>query len=141
MVLSAATLGGRFRDAVGTGECPEWQRELTVNQPSYDFAGSSPASPTCLRSLRELRLGKPSPTLSKASERRLSRRSPEGPRRTGVTLSAAFVSLEPFQSSAGSARHLIGRAHYQRQHWIFLVRCAQADVAIGSRRSGLDCLA
>ena len=46
MVLSAATLGGRFRDAVGTGECPEWQRELTVNQPSYDFAGSSPASPT-----------------------------------------------------------------------------------------------
>src|SRR5262245_22220743 len=49
MVLSAATLGGRFRDAVGTGECPEWQRELTVNQPSYDFAGSSPASPTTLR--------------------------------------------------------------------------------------------
>ena len=59
MVLSAATLGGRFRDAVGTGECTEWQRELTVNQPSYDFAGSSPASPTSLRSLRELRLGKP----------------------------------------------------------------------------------
>jgi CspA family cold shock protein len=22
------------------GECPEWQRELTVNQPSYDFEGS-----------------------------------------------------------------------------------------------------
>jgi hypothetical protein len=29
-----------------TGECPEWQRELTVNQPSYDFEGSSPSSPT-----------------------------------------------------------------------------------------------
>jgi hypothetical protein len=28
------------------GECPERQRELTVNQPSNDFAGSSPASPT-----------------------------------------------------------------------------------------------
>src|SRR3981081_353931 len=28
------------------GECPEWQRELTVNQPSYDFEGSSPSSPT-----------------------------------------------------------------------------------------------
>ncbi len=32
---------------------------LTVNQPSYDFEGSSPSSPTSLRSLRELRLGKP----------------------------------------------------------------------------------
>jgi hypothetical protein len=32
-----------------TGECPEWQRELTVNQPSYDFEGSSPSSPTTLR--------------------------------------------------------------------------------------------
>jgi hypothetical protein len=31
-----------------TGECPEWQRELTVNQPSYDFEGSSPSSPTNL---------------------------------------------------------------------------------------------
>ena len=31
------------------GECPEWQRELTVNQPSYDFEGSSPSSPTTLR--------------------------------------------------------------------------------------------
>src|SRR5215510_13313150 len=68
MVLSAATLGGWFRDAVGTGECPEWQRELTVNQPSYDFAGSSPASPTSLRSLRELRLGKPSPLQSKRAK-------------------------------------------------------------------------
>ena len=28
------------------GECPEWQRELTVNQPPHGFAGSSPASPT-----------------------------------------------------------------------------------------------
>ena len=41
------------------GECPEWQRELTVNQPSYDFEGSSPSSPTSLRLLRKLRLGKP----------------------------------------------------------------------------------
>src|SRR5262249_29308681 len=55
MVLSAATLGGWFRDAVGTGECPEWQRELTVNQPSYDFAGSSPASPTILLRAKALR--------------------------------------------------------------------------------------
>src|SRR5262249_14429416 len=69
MVLSAATSCGRFADAVGTGECPEWQRELTVNQPSYDFAGSSPASPTSLRSLRELRLGKPAQLFrSEASE-------------------------------------------------------------------------
>jgi hypothetical protein len=32
---------------------------LTVNQPSYDFEGSSPSSPTSLRLLRKLRLGKP----------------------------------------------------------------------------------
>ncbi|MBN9597971.1 MAG: hypothetical protein J0G36_21795, partial [Afipia sp.] len=25
---------------------PEWQRELTVNQPPYGFEGSSPSSPT-----------------------------------------------------------------------------------------------
>ena len=60
MVLSAAILGGRFADAVGTGECPEWQRELTVNQPSYDFAGSSPASPTTLRP-GGLRVAQPRP--------------------------------------------------------------------------------
>ena len=29
-----------------TGECPEWQRELTVNQPPHGFVGSSPTSPT-----------------------------------------------------------------------------------------------
>ena len=28
------------------GECPEWQRELTVNQPPHGFEGSSPSSPT-----------------------------------------------------------------------------------------------
>lgn len=45
------------------GECPERQRELTVNQPPHGFAGSSPASPTSLRSLRELRRGgSPEPT-------------------------------------------------------------------------------
>src|SRR5207245_6179162 len=49
MVLSAATSCGRIADAVGTGECPEWQRELTVNQPPHGFEGSSPASPTSLR--------------------------------------------------------------------------------------------
>src|SRR5262249_4111866 len=123
MVLSAATLGGWFRDAVGTGECPEWQRELTVNQPSYDFAGSSPASPTSLRSLRELRLGKPAQLSPTRSERRLSRRSPEGRRRTGVISSAAFVSLERFRSPAGSARRLTACVRHPRQHWIFLVRC------------------
>jgi hypothetical protein len=32
---------------------------LTVNQPSYDFEGSSPSSPTILRLQRKLRLGKP----------------------------------------------------------------------------------
>src|SRR3981081_2410270 len=39
------------------GECPEWQRELTVNQPSYDFEGSSPSSPTILIPQRFLPLG------------------------------------------------------------------------------------
>ena len=34
------------RNAVETGECPEWQRELTVNQPPHGFEGSSPSSPT-----------------------------------------------------------------------------------------------
>ena len=28
------------------GECPEWQRELTVNQPPHGFEGSSPSFPT-----------------------------------------------------------------------------------------------
>src|ERR1700743_106670 len=38
--------GGTDCDAIESGECPEWQRELTVNQPPHGFAGSSPASPT-----------------------------------------------------------------------------------------------
>jgi hypothetical protein len=29
-----------------TGKCPEWQRELTVNQPPHGFEGSSPSFPT-----------------------------------------------------------------------------------------------
>src|SRR6476659_6168963 len=33
-------------NACRAGECPEWQRELTVNQPPYGFVGSSPTSPT-----------------------------------------------------------------------------------------------
>lgn len=43
------------RIAIDTGECPEWQRELTVNQPPHGFAGSSPASPTihCLSAPRD----------------------------------------------------------------------------------------
>jgi hypothetical protein len=28
------------------GKCPEWQRELTVNQPPHGFEGSSPSFPT-----------------------------------------------------------------------------------------------
>src|SRR5260370_41745030 len=36
-------------NAVETGECPEWQRELTVNQPPHGFEGSSPSFPTTLR--------------------------------------------------------------------------------------------
>ena len=36
----------RGSNACRAGECPEWQRELTVNQPPHGFAGSSPASPT-----------------------------------------------------------------------------------------------
>src|SRR5207302_10554439 len=63
--------------AVERGECPEWQRELTVNQPPYGFAGSSPASPTILRSLRELRLGKPAQMIVARRYRRLPRRSPQ----------------------------------------------------------------
>ncbi len=41
-------------------------------------AGSSPAGPTSLRSLRELRLGKPVPHIESESEQRLPRRSPRG---------------------------------------------------------------
>jgi hypothetical protein len=33
--------------------------KLTVNQPPHGFEGSSPSSPTSLRLLRKLRLGKP----------------------------------------------------------------------------------
>ena len=43
-----------FRDQYGTtafgGECPEWQRGRTVNPLAYAFVGSSPTSPTSLRS-------------------------------------------------------------------------------------------
>jgi hypothetical protein len=35
------------------GECPEWQRELTVNQPPHGFVGSSPTSPTIPEQARE----------------------------------------------------------------------------------------
>src|SRR5437870_847707 len=35
--------------APGAGKCPEWQRELTVNQPPHGFEGSSPSFPTTLR--------------------------------------------------------------------------------------------
>lgn len=35
------------------GECPEWQRGLTVNQLSFDFVGSSPTSPTNMSELKE----------------------------------------------------------------------------------------
>src|ERR1700731_2960345 len=60
------------------GECPEWQRELTVNQPSYDFEGSSPSSPTTLRP-DGLRVAQPSGDVSAKRVRRslsLQRPSP-----------------------------------------------------------------
>ena len=50
---------------------------MTVNQPSYDFEGSSPSSPTSLRSLRELGWASQRGSLV-ANERRLPRRSPQG---------------------------------------------------------------
>src|SRR5437899_1564274 len=40
------------------GECPEWQRELTVNQPPHGFEGSSPSFPTSFRP--RLRAAQPS---------------------------------------------------------------------------------
>src|ERR1700733_3215858 len=40
--LTADKLATRFE----AGECPEWQRELTVNQPPHGFEGSSPSFPT-----------------------------------------------------------------------------------------------
>ena len=46
-------------DAAGLGECPEWQRGRTVNPLAYAFVGSSPTSPTSLRALPALRLGRP----------------------------------------------------------------------------------
>src|SRR5437868_1517211 len=67
-------------DAVEPGECPEWQRELTVNQPPHGFEGSSPSSPTSLRSLRELRLGKPAP-LSRGERAKAAAPKPIGRRR------------------------------------------------------------
>src|SRR6185295_11362836 len=66
-VLTSSMAGSAASKRLGlrccwTGECPEWQRELTVNQPSYDFEGSSPSSPTSLRSRSERRLPRRSPT-------------------------------------------------------------------------------
>jgi hypothetical protein len=47
--------------------------KLTVNQPSSDFEGSSPSSPTSLRLLRKLRLGKPDAVCRNASRATRSR--------------------------------------------------------------------
>jgi hypothetical protein len=60
-------------DGVQAGECPEWQRELTVNQPSYDFEGSSPSSPTNYLNIKE---GFPRP---RAAGRRGEARRPRSP--------------------------------------------------------------
>lgn len=46
--------GACAADGSEAGECPEWQRELTVNQPPHGFAGSSPASPTILISFSKM---------------------------------------------------------------------------------------
>ena len=42
----SAIQGGQVCDGSETGKCPEWQRELTVNQPPHGFEGSSPSFPT-----------------------------------------------------------------------------------------------
>jgi hypothetical protein len=61
------------------------QKRIKINEPDrYSaahnglVAGSSPAGRTSLRSLRELRLGKPAQVFRKRSGRRLPRRSPSG---------------------------------------------------------------
>ena len=43
----SAIRAGKSHDGLSeTGKCPEWQRELTVNQPPHGFEGSSPSFPT-----------------------------------------------------------------------------------------------
>ncbi len=56
--LMSATLGGKLAMGHEAGKCPEWQRELTVNQPPHGFEGSSPSFPTNLRPWR-LRVAQP----------------------------------------------------------------------------------
>ena len=53
------------------GECPEWQRELTVNQPPHGFEGSSPSSPTILLRAKALRRIESCPTAKQDALRSL----------------------------------------------------------------------
>src|SRR5690242_4949621 len=75
---------------------------------------------------RELRLGEPPNTLSKRSERRLSRRSPEGRRRTGFRATRGAAALRPKRSVSGEAERERRRTGHSASHHPF----ASLSVAI-----------
>ena len=75
MARSVAAKGKRIARC-RAGECPEWQRELTVNQPSYDFVGSSPTSPTILLRAKALRRIERCPTAKQDALRSLGEGGP-----------------------------------------------------------------
>ena len=59
-----------------------------------EVGGSIPPGSTSLRSLRELRLGKPRPTLSERSKRRLPRHGPKGdggPQQAVATVKYVYI--------------------------------------------------
>src|ERR1700684_4458725 len=74
-----APIAGRSRSRGGyEGAIAQLGERVVRND---EVGGSIPPGSTSLRSLRELRLGKPRRGLSQRSERRLPRRSPFGRRR------------------------------------------------------------
>jgi hypothetical protein len=97
-VNDASTVAGRpSRGRSAAGPVAQWLEPAAHNGL---VAGSSPAGPTSLRSLRELWLGRPAHR--KRSERRLPRRSPSG--EGGLFRRAQRLGRPPIISGRAAAR-------------------------------------
>src|SRR3954451_23740465 len=90
------------------GKCPEWQRELTVNQPPHGFEGSSPSFPTKLRPITLLAIV----SVHKKTRRDCSRRVPTfvlaGPGAESARCQAkTSLAGDPSEVTALGVRHWI----------------------------------
>src|SRR5437868_15454528 len=121
-------------DAVEPGECPEWQRELTVNQPPHGVEGSSPSSPTSLRSLRELRLGKPA-RLSRGERAKAA--APKPARAKAGSLRQATLHPSPRPPHIRLRKRHPGQIELNRTDLVHCRRIGAAQVACGLDRGFL----